>query len=77
MNIISYLQRKFALMREGAIDLIKSCLSCAVMDLILMLPVGVLYLLVSELLYGSINNPMQYVWLTLDCLLAIMAMQFF
>lgn len=77
MNIISYLQRKFAFMREGAIDLIKSCLSCAVMDLILMLPVGVLYLLVSELLYGSINNPMQYVWLTLDCLLAIMAMQFF
>jgi ATP-binding cassette subfamily B protein len=47
------------------------------MDLILMLPVGVLYLLVSELLYGSIKNPMLYVWLGLGCLVAIIAMLFF
>jgi len=42
-----------------------------------MLPVGVLYLLVSELLYGSIKNPMLYVWLGLGCLVAIIAMLFF
>lgn len=77
MSIISYLRHKYALTREGTIDLIKSCLSCAVMDLILMLPVGVLYLLVSELLYGSIKNPMLYVWLGLGCLVAIIAMLFF
>lgn len=77
MNIINYIRHKYALTHKGTIDLIKSCLSCAVMDLILMLPVGVLYLLVSELLYGSIKNPMLYVWLGLGCLVAIIAMLFF
>lgn len=77
MNIINYIRHKYALTHKGTIDLIKSCLSCAVMDLILMLPVGALYLLVSELLYGSIKNPMLYVWLGLGCLVAIIAMLFF
>ncbi|MBR6064326.1 MAG: ABC transporter ATP-binding protein [Bacteroidales bacterium] len=75
--MINYIRHKYALTHKGTIDLIKSCLSCAVMDLILMLPVGVLYLLVSELLYGSIKNPMLYVWLGLGCLVAIIAMLFF
>lgn len=77
MSIINFFRHKYALTREGAIDLIKSCLASAAFDIVLMFPVGLLYMLVSELLYGGVQNPMRYVWLGIACLIAIALMEFF
>ncbi len=52
--MIPMLQKKLALSRQGAVNLVKSCLACALQNLALMLPVGLLYLLVSDLLDGGI-----------------------
>jgi len=48
------LMKRFALSKEGAKGLIKATIACAVADLILMFPVGLLYLLVSDFLNGVV-----------------------
>jgi len=48
------LMKRFALSKEGAQGLIKATIACAVADLILMFPVGLLYLLVSDFLSGAV-----------------------
>ena len=54
--MISMLQRKLALSRQGAVDLVKGCLACALQNIALMLPVMLLYLLVKDLLGDGING---------------------
>ncbi len=54
--MISMLQRKLALSRQGAVDLVKGCLACALQNISLMLPVMLLYLLVKDLLGDGING---------------------
>jgi hypothetical protein len=53
MSIISILRHKYALSQQGARDLVKSCLACAGMDIVLMLPVGVLFFLVKDIMDGT------------------------
>lgn len=48
------LMKRFALSKEGAKGLVKATIACAVADLILMFPVGLLYLLVSDFLNGAV-----------------------
>jgi len=48
------LMNRFALSKEGAKGLIKATIACTVADLILMFPVGLLYLLVSDFLSGAV-----------------------
>lgn len=50
------LMKRFALSREGAKGLVKATAACAVADLALMLPVGLLYALVSEFLSGGASH---------------------
>lgn len=54
--MIQTLQRRFALSRQGAIDLIKGCLACVAQDISFMLPVGLLYYFVIDILNGSMNG---------------------
>ncbi|MCM1087579.1 MAG: ABC transporter ATP-binding protein/permease [Lachnoclostridium sp.] len=54
--MISNLQRRFALSRQGAIDLIKGCLACVAQDISLMLPVGLLYYFVLDLMNGNMDG---------------------
>ena len=42
--MIKTLQRRFALSRQGAVDLIKGCIACVVQDISFMLPVGLLFM---------------------------------
>lgn len=49
-----WLMKRFALSEEGAKGLVKATIACAVADLMLMFPVGLLYLLVSDFLNGSV-----------------------
>lgn len=53
--MLEKLQRIFALSHQGAKDLVKGSAACVLANLALMLPVGLLYLLVSELLAGGVT----------------------
>ncbi|MDO5805894.1 MAG: ABC transporter ATP-binding protein [Eubacteriales bacterium] len=53
--MIQYLQRRYALSRKGAVDNIKGILSCALQNISFMLPVGLLYLLVNEIMNGTLT----------------------
>lgn len=54
--MIKSLQRRFALSRQGAVDLIKGCIACAVQDISFMLPIGLLYYFVIDLMDGGVNG---------------------
>lgn len=54
--MIKTLQRRFALSRQGAVDLIKGCIACVVQDISLMLPVGLLYYFVIDAMNGNLNG---------------------
>ena len=73
MRIVNYIRHKYAATEQGARDLILSCLISASMDVILMLPVGLFFLMVRDLIGNGITNPWSYVWKIVVVLLIIMA----
>ena len=54
--MIKYLQRRYALSRKGAIDNIKGILCCALQNISFMLPVGLLYRLVGDMMNGTLTT---------------------
>ena len=54
--MIKKLQRRFALSRQGAVDLIKGCIACVAQDISFMLPVGLLYAFVIDIMNGGITG---------------------
>lgn len=54
--MIEKLQRRFALSRKGATDTIKGSLFCALQNIAFMLPVGLLYILVGDMLSDSLEK---------------------
>lgn len=52
--MIKTLQRRFALSRQGAVDLIKGCIACILQDISFMLPVGLLYYFVIDTMNGGV-----------------------
>ena len=68
--MIQKLQRRFALSRQGAVDLIKGCIACVVQDISFMFPVGLLYFLVIDMMNGGVTGSrvVFYVAGTLVCL---------
>lgn len=59
--MINYIMKKYALSRQGAKDLVIATISCMVHNLTLMLPVSLLYLLVSDLYAGGV--PQGHLWI--------------
>lgn len=53
--MVEKLQRRFALSRKGAVDTIKGSLLCALQNISFMLPVCMLYCLVSDMLGGALT----------------------
>ena len=76
MSIINIIRHKYAASEQGAKDLVRSCLACAAMDIALMLPVGLMFFLVKDLMEDSPLNVWGYVWKIVACLLAIAAMEY-
>ncbi len=76
MSVISTLRHKYALSEQGAKDLVKSCLASAAMDIVLMVPVGVLFFLVKDIMEGTPIDTWGYVWKIVACLLAIAVMEY-
>lgn len=54
--MIKRLQRKYALSEQGAKDLIKGCIACAAQNISFMFPVGLLYMLVQDLMAGTVRS---------------------
>lgn len=52
MSIIKTLEHKYALSEKGAKDMIKACGACALANIILMMPVGLLYFFISDMING-------------------------
>ena len=59
--MLNHIMKKYALSRQGAKDLVIATLSCVVHNLTLMLPVSLLYLLVSDLYAGGV--PQNHLWI--------------
>ena len=59
--MLNYIMKKYALSRQGAKDLVIATVSCVVHNLTLMLPVSLLYLLVSDLYAGGV--PQEHLWI--------------
>ena len=69
--MITRIQKKFALSRQGAVDLIKGCIACMLQNLSLMLPVGLLYWLVSDLLNQTVIDTGRVIFYSVGCAVAI------
>lgn len=52
--MIKFIMKKYALSRQGAKDLVIATISCVIHNLTLMLPVSLLYFLVSDLMGGGL-----------------------
>ena len=53
LDVIAWLQKKYALSEQGAKDLVKGCIACVLQNLSFLFPVGLLYQLVCDLLSGG------------------------
>lgn len=69
--MIKYLQRRFALSRRGAIDMIKGSFAVALQNMALMVPVGLLYQMVCELMDGGLKKGHAIVYIA-GCIICIM-----
>ncbi|MCR5431513.1 MAG: ABC transporter ATP-binding protein, partial [Lachnospiraceae bacterium] len=54
--MINKLQHKYALSRQGAVDMIKACICVAVANIVLMMTTGVLYMLIKDLLNDNLGK---------------------
>ena len=74
--MIERLMKRFALSEKGAKGLVRAVAACTVADLILMLPVGLLYLLASDFLSGSVPEgryPLYGLGIVVALLLALLS----
>ena len=75
--MLSKIQKKFALSKQGAKDLIKACFSCVLSNIVLMIPVGLLYKLVEDLLNNKELNILSYIIGAVLCVLLIAITYYF
>lgn len=54
--MIEKLQHKFALSHEGAVDMAKACASVTITNIALMMPAGILYMLIKDLLDDTLTR---------------------
>jgi len=54
--MIEKLQHKYALSKQGAIDMIRACISVTITNIVLMMPAGILYFLIKDLLEGKFTR---------------------
>lgn len=68
--MIEKLQKKYALSPQGAKDLVKGCIGCALQNLSFMFPVGLLYSLVRDLINGGVDKE-KIIFYIVGCLAAL------
>lgn len=70
-KMLKKIQRRFALSKQGAKDLIKGCIACAVQNISFMFPVGLLYYFVCALMNGGINGSQATLYI-IGCILCLL-----
>lgn len=68
--MFTYIQKRFAVTREGAISIIKACFCSFLQNMALMFPVSLLYFFVVDLLNGEIIQERKYFYI-IACILAL------
>ncbi|MGN0220541.1 MAG: ABC transporter ATP-binding protein [Prevotella sp.] len=77
MTVIKYLQHRFALSEKGAKDMIAATLACALKNICLMFPAGLLFFFVDDMLNGTLTGrTLFYVTGILVCLVLIFLTQY-
>jgi ATP-binding cassette subfamily B protein len=79
VKLIEKLQHKYALSEKGAKDMIKAFIACTLSYIVLMMPVGLLYYLVGDLMHNNIGgiNISYYVIGIAACLVLIFITTYF
>lgn len=77
--MIQKLQKRFALSKQGTVDLLKGCLACVLQNISFMLPAGLLYQFVIDAMNQNIdgNRIIFYAIGSLACLILIFAASWF
>ena len=77
--MIKTLQRRFALSEQGAKDLIKGCAACVAQDISFMVPVGLLYYFVIDIMNENLtsNKAIFYIIGAVFCLVIIFITTYF
>ncbi len=78
MKMIERLQHKYALSRQGAKDMVRACACVAVTNIALMMPAGILYCLIKDLLEGTLTRDRIpfYTWASVIVILLIAVTNF-
>ncbi len=79
MSLLEKIKHKYALSDQGARDMVRAIIAVTISDIVLMFPVGILYLLASDILEGTIGRERMplYVGGTVAALLLIILMSYF
>lgn len=79
MSLLEKIKHKYALSDQGARDLVKAIVAVTISDIVLMFPVGILYLLASDILKGTIGRDRMplYIGGTVAALLLIILTSYF
>lgn len=75
--MLNKLMKRYALSKQGAVDFIKACIACILVDLSIMMPVSLLYYLVEDLINGNTLDITGYVLKTIVCLILIVVTNYF
>ena len=79
MSLLEKIKHKYALSDQGARDMVKAIVAVTISDIVLMFPVGILYLLASDILKGTIGRDRSslYIGGTVAALLLIILTSYF
>ena len=79
MSLLEKIKHKYALSDQGARDMVKAIVAVTISDIVLMVPVGILYLLASDILKGTIarDRISFYIGGTVAALLLIILTSYF
>lgn len=79
MSLLEKIKHKYALSDQGARDLVKAIVAVTISDIVLMFPVGILYLLASDILKGTMGRDRMplYIGGTVAALLLIIMTSYF
>lgn len=69
--MIAWLQKKYALSQQGAKDLVKGCFACLLQNLSFMVPVGLLFLFVQDLMAGGVTGGGRVAFYLAGCLVCL------
>ena len=79
MSLLEKIKHKYALSDQGARDMVRAIIAVTISDIVLMFPVGILYLLASDILKGTIGRDRMplYIGGTVAALLLIILTSYF